>query len=138
MTPTTRRGRKETTTEASPEAERLATVTRLVRDAVDNPTPSPSSTDRDETAAPDRVTLSFACEHGHTFDLTFSSEAELPAQWDCPHCGKMADRTDGTPHPDEAPAKPVRNAWDRLRERRSIDDLDALLSERIEEMRVAA
>lgn len=81
-----------------------------------------------------RQILGFDCEKGHHFDLTFSTEAELPTQWECPRCGGVAYRSDGTKTPDHE-AKPPRTHWDMLLERRSIAELEQLLAERLEEMR---
>lgn len=81
-----------------------------------------------------RLNLGFDCSTGHHFDLTFSSEADLPLEWECPKCGLMATRTDGT-QPEEKDVKPPRTHWDMLRERRTIEELEALLAERLEEVR---
>lgn len=81
-----------------------------------------------------RLTLGFDCERGHHFEVTFSDEAELPAKWECPRCGQMAGRSDGT-EPEEKAVKPPRTHWDMLRERRSIPELEELLAERLEVIR---
>ncbi|MBO1032045.1 RNA polymerase-binding protein RbpA [Tessaracoccus sp. SD287] len=78
-----------------------------------------------------RQQLGFECEQGHHFELTFSSEAELPLEWECPRCGRKALRSDGTA-PEEKQTKPPRTHWDMLIERRSIPDLEDLLAERLE------
>lgn len=78
-----------------------------------------------------RLQLGFDCPQGHHFDLTFATEAELPAVWECPRCGKQAIRTDGT-LAEEKNEKPVRTHWDMLIERRSVSDLEELLKERLE------
>ncbi len=81
-----------------------------------------------------RQTLGFDCPENHHFDITFSEEAELPAAWECPKCGKVAARTDGT-SAEEKNVKPPRTHWDMLRERRSIKELQELLAERLEVLR---
>ncbi|MGJ6979214.1 RNA polymerase-binding protein RbpA [Aestuariimicrobium soli] len=78
-----------------------------------------------------RLQLGFDCPNGHHFELTFASEAELPAVWECPRCGKEAVRTDGT-QAEEKAEKPVRTHWDMLIERRSVSDLEELLQERLD------
>ena len=78
-----------------------------------------------------RQQLGFVCDQGHHFALTFSSEAELPLEWECPRCGRKALRSDGTA-PEDKPQKPPRTHWDMLIERRSIPDLEELLAERLE------
>lgn len=90
--------------------------------------------DEDGIEFADRRELGFDCPNGHHFELTFSSEAELPAEWECPRCGKMSGRSDGT-RPAEKDEKPPRTHWDMLIERRSKDDLEDLLQERLELLR---
>lgn len=82
----------------------------------------------------ERQTVSYECPRGHAFEMTFSAEAEIPALWDCPKCGAEALRIAST-RPDEKAAKPTRTHWDMLLERRSVDDLQVLLEERLELLR---
>jgi hypothetical protein len=81
-----------------------------------------------------RMDIAFHCTNAHKFTVTFSIEAQLPTEWDCPHCGLKARRSDGT-RPERKPARKVRRHWDMLRERRSIPELEALLAERLAEIR---
>jgi len=83
-----------------------------------------------------RQVLGFDCPGGHHFDITFSIEAELPTEWDCPRCGRTAFRTDGV-MTDNRDAKPPRTHWDMLRERRDIPELEELLRERLEIVRMS-
>ncbi|MFW6599721.1 RNA polymerase-binding protein RbpA [Propionibacteriaceae bacterium Y2011] len=77
-----------------------------------------------------RRQLGFDCPKGHHFDLTFAEEAETPTAWECPRCGLVSKRTDGVvAEPKET--KPQRTHWDMLRERRSIAELEELLTERL-------
>src|SRR5215204_4377940 len=62
----------------------------------------------------DRQAVVYDCAHGHRFEMTFSVEAEGP---------------------DEKPIKPPRTHWDMLLERRSVEDLEILLDERLELLR---
>lgn len=82
----------------------------------------------------DRQIVSYECSQGHDFEMTFSVEAEIPALWDCPKCGAEALRIETT-RPEDKDVKPVRTHWDMLLERRSIDDLQVLLEERLELLR---
>lgn len=82
----------------------------------------------------ERQTVAYSCTAGHRFEMTFSTEAEVPALWDCPRCGAESLRV-ATDRPEEAPTKPARTHWDMLLERRSIEDLEALLDERLELLR---
>ncbi len=81
-----------------------------------------------------RQVVGFDCPQGHHFELTFAEEAELPTVWECPRCGQEAKRSDGV-EPEVKEAKPARTHWDMLLERRSLADLEELLSERLEEVR---
>ncbi|MFZ2624584.1 MAG: RNA polymerase-binding protein RbpA [Propionibacterium sp.] len=81
-----------------------------------------------------RKVLGFDCPKGHHFEMTFSTEAELPAEWECPRCGATAVRSDGT-KPEDKETKPPRTHWDMLLERRSISELEELLAERLEVIR---
>ncbi len=81
-----------------------------------------------------RQEVGFDCPKSHHFTLVFAEEAELPTEWECPRCGETARRSDGV-EPEEKPVKPVRTHWDMLRERRSIEELEELLAERLDEIR---
>lgn len=77
-----------------------------------------------------RRQVEFVCPNAHRFTVMFSDEAELPAEWECQKCGKVAARADGT-LPQEKDVKPVRTHYDMLRERRSIGELEELMAERL-------
>jgi hypothetical protein len=81
-----------------------------------------------------RQQVGYACPQGHTFEITMSVEAEVPAKWECPRCGAEALSTDGI-EPEQKIEKPVRTHWDMLLERRSISELEDILSERLELLR---
>ncbi|MDO4716609.1 MAG: RNA polymerase-binding protein RbpA, partial [Propionibacteriaceae bacterium] len=81
-----------------------------------------------------RQLIGFDCPTGHHFDITFSVEADLPTEWECPRCGKPAVRSDGVTG-EEKPTKPARTHWDMLRERRSIPELEELLAEQLDKLR---
>ena len=61
-----------------------------------------------------RQEVGFDCPKGHHFEMVFAEEAELPTEWECPKCGKMAQRADGTVT-EEKKAKPPRTPWASLR-----------------------
>ena len=78
---------------------------------------------------------SYRCEDGHTFTVTFAEDAEAPAVWEC-KCGKRAELIGGADgEDDEKAAKPQRTHWDMLLERRSVEELQVLLDERLELLR---
>jgi RNA polymerase-binding protein len=93
-------------------------------------------TDRNTDLAPRREVI-YDCPSGHETRMPMAIDAELPATWECRTCGAAAQLRDG-----EAPAakagKPVRTHWDMLLERRSLDDLEDVLNERLAELKPKA
>ncbi|HOC13322.1 MAG TPA: RNA polymerase-binding protein RbpA [Propionicimonas sp.] len=81
-----------------------------------------------------RQEIGFECPKGHQFNVVFAEEAELPTEWECPRCGATSRRSDGV-EPEAKETKAPRTHWDMLRERRSIEELEDLLAERLEEIR---
>jgi hypothetical protein len=65
--------------------------------------------------------------------MPFSVEADVPAVWEC-RCGAEAVIRDGE-KPEAKPTKHQRTHWDMLLERRTIEDLEILLQERLELLR---
>lgn len=92
-------------------------------------------TDEGITAAP-RQYIDFVCESGQITSVPMSTDAEVPAVWEC-RCGKPAYRKDAAA-PDDKPAKPARTHWDMLLERRTMAELEDLLNERLELLRSGA
>ena len=81
-----------------------------------------------------RQLVTYDCPKGHVTTVPFSVEAEeVPATWEC-KCGAEALRRHGEA-PVRKPTKPVRTHWDMLLERRSIEDLEELLAERLDLLR---
>ncbi len=81
-----------------------------------------------------RLEVAFDCPMGHHFTVMFSEEADLPVEWECQKCGKIALRSDGT-RAEGKDVKPVRTHYDMLRERRTIPELEELMAERLELLR---
>jgi len=81
-----------------------------------------------------RQQVGYACPQGHEFEITMSVEAEVPATWECPRCGAAGLSTSGLV-PEVKNEKPARTHWDMLLERRSIKELEDILSERLELLR---
>ena len=71
---------------------------------------------------------------GHEFAVPFAEEAELPSTWDCRFDGTTAKLIDG-PEPEAKKVKAQRTHWDMLMERRSIEDLEEVLAERLDVLR---
>ena len=76
-----------------------------------------------------RQTVEYVCEDGHRFTVPFSVEADVPATWDSGTHG-IGTRV-GAEDGEEEEEKHVRSHWDMLLERRSFDELQVLLDERI-------
>ena len=85
--------------------------------------------DRNVVLSPRRQ-LDFDCPAHHHFSIVFSVEAQLPTSWECPTCWLTAVRSDGVQAEAEHVA-PTRTHWDMLRERRSVAELEEILSERL-------
>ncbi|MDO9590241.1 MAG: RNA polymerase-binding protein RbpA [Microcella sp.] len=75
---------------------------------------------------------------GESFDVIFSSDAELPEVWPSPKNGAegVLLSPDGTPIDiDAGEVKAPRTHWDMLLERRTRDELEDLLQERLDLLR---
>ena len=66
-----------------------------------------------------------------------AAEADIPFTWECPRCGAESRQRDGS-EPESKAEKPARTHWDMLLERRSIPELEDILSERLELLRAGA
>jgi hypothetical protein len=85
---------------------------------------------RNHDLAPRQIAR-YRTENGDEFDIPFAHDAEVPGTWRC------RNGMEGTLIEDGDPAEPKnvkvpRTPWDMLRERRSIEELDELLQERLE------
>ncbi len=81
-----------------------------------------------------RQQVGYRCHLGHEFEVTMAEEAEVPGIWECQRCGAEALNVAGI-EPEVRAEKPVRTHWDMLLERRSIRELEDILSERLELLR---
>ncbi|MEJ7688983.1 MAG: RNA polymerase-binding protein RbpA [Nocardioidaceae bacterium] len=81
-----------------------------------------------------RQNVTYDCLNGHEFEIPMSSEADVPFTWECPRCGADSRQRDGS-EPEAKLEKPARTHWDMLLERRSITELEDILSERLELLR---
>ncbi|WP_010524966.1 RNA polymerase-binding protein RbpA [Nesterenkonia sp. F] len=80
-----------------------------------------------------RQEVQYVCEDGEKISVTFAAEAEVPPTWTSP-TGKEGVLVDGS-KPDDTPDKPVRTHWDMLLERRSTEELEDILTERLKKLR---
>ena len=88
----------------------------------------------DRIAPAERQIVRYRCAEGHVTPVPFSVEAEdIPLSWEC-RCGRDAPATmhvAAMAVPSERIERHVRSHWDMLLERRTIDDLEELLDERL-------
>ena len=89
-------------------------------------------TDRDHDLAPRRIAR-YQTENGDVYEVPFADDAEIPQEWQCKN-GMIGTLMEGEGQ-ESKPVKPPRTHWDMLCERRSMEELDALLEERIELLR---
>lgn len=86
----------------------------------------------------ERQSCLFVCPEGHESQIVFSLTADIPEIWECKSCGLEAIRVvDGeqvelTGLVKEAP----RSHYDMVLERRSRDELEELLAEMVDAMRI--
>jgi hypothetical protein len=108
---------------------------------------------REGRSQADRCEVGYTCPSGHSFTITLAADASAPDQWDC-RCGRTGHQA-GTPasatdedlparHRDSTRARtartaalpgPPRTPWIMLTERRSRQELQALLDERLDLLR---
>jgi hypothetical protein len=90
-------------------------------------------TDRNDNLAPRQI-VRYRTENGEEFDIPFADDAEIPGTWLCRN-GMEGRLIEGGELADPKKVKVPRTPWDMLRERRSIEQLEELLQERLEIIR---
>ncbi len=85
--------------------------------------------DRHTEFAP-RLRTAYDCPNGHETAMPFAAEADIPPTWECRVCGATALLRDAV-QPEAKKGKPARTHWDMLLERRSTDELEEVLAERL-------
>lgn len=85
-----------------------------------------------------RIAAEFVCANNHKFLIHFSQEAILPETWDCSSCSMPAIRlVDGVPiQVTVTTADEKRSHYDMVLERRTRDELEELLNERLAQIRL--
>lgn len=78
-----------------------------------------------------RQRVEYRTENGERIFVTFSQEAEIPATWTA-KSGKEAYLVSGDGRVEESAEKPIRTHWDMLLERRSVEELEETLQQRLE------
>jgi hypothetical protein len=86
-------------------------------------------TDRIDNLAPRQIAR-YRTENGEEFDIPFADYAEIPGAWECRN-GMEGRLIEGGVVADPRKVKVPRTHWDMLRERRSIEQLEELLQERL-------
>src|ERR1041384_2100935 len=86
-------------------------------------------TDRNHDLAPRQVAR-YRTDNGEEFDVPFADDAEIPGTWLCRN-GMEGTLIEGDV-PEPKKVKPPRTHWDMLLERRSVEELDELLKERLD------
>jgi thioesterase domain-containing protein len=87
-------------------------------------------TDRNHDLAPRHVAR-YRTGTGEEFDIPFALDAEVPDTWQCRN-GLEGTLLDAGGLREPKKVKVPRTHWDMLRERRSIEELEVLLNERLE------
>ncbi|MEE6179717.1 RNA polymerase-binding protein RbpA [Mycobacterium sp. 050134] len=86
--------------------------------------------DRNHDLAARRIAR-YRTENGDEFDMPFAADAEVPGTWLCRN-GMEGNLIEGGDPAEPKKVKLPRTHWDMLRERRSIEELDELLKERLD------
>ncbi|MEO0023663.1 MAG: hypothetical protein RL196_104 [Actinomycetota bacterium] len=79
----------------------------------------------------------FVCPKKHLTEMVFSADAEVPNTWTCKQCSAVAIlQADGADVIFEAAEEKVaRSHWEMLLERRTREELEEILEERLVEVR---
>ena len=80
----------------------------------------------------------YLADDGTTFDVIFSDDAEIPDTWESPQdrkTGRLLDEAGDMVNPEQAAVKEARTHWDMLLERRTREELEEILEERLTYLR---
>src|SRR6516165_9989991 len=86
--------------------------------------------DRTHNLAPRQIAR-YRTENGEEFDIPLADDAQIPGTWECRN-GMQGTLIDDGEVAEPKKVKVPRTPWDMLRERRSIEQLEELLNERLE------
>jgi hypothetical protein len=90
-------------------------------------------TDRNRDLAPRQIAC-YRTENGAEFAMPFADDAQVPGTWLCRN-GMKGTLIEGGDLAEPKKVKVPKTPWDMLRERRSIEELEVLLKERLEIIR---
>src|SRR5690606_29025143 len=85
-----------------------------------------------------RQRVTYRAADGTTFEVVFAADAEVPPVWESAKTGQEGIQLgpDGNPvELDQGEAKAPRSHWDMLLERRTRDELEVILQERLDYLR---
>ncbi|WBU38545.1 RNA polymerase-binding protein RbpA [Homoserinibacter sp. YIM 151385] len=85
-----------------------------------------------------RKKSTYRTAEGLTFEVTFAAEADIPDVWPSPKTGeegRLVGDDGALVEVEEVETKTPRTHWDMLLERRTRDELEELLQERLELLR---
>ena len=92
----------------------------------------------------DRQNVTFRTADGEEFVVTFMTGVELPYDWRSPRSSNIGRRLDAKGKPIQgddpnapAPVAPTVTHWEQLMKRRTIEELEIILQERIIAMRAS-
>lgn len=80
----------------------------------------------------------YRAEDGTTFEVVFAAEAEIPATWESPRTGqvgRLVGDDGGIVEAEETESKAPRTHWDMLLERRTREELEEILEQRLQYLR---
>ena len=87
-------------------------------------------TDRNHDLAARKIAR-YRTDNGEEFDMPFADDAEIPDTWGCRN-GMEGRLIEAGELAEPKKVKVPRTPWDMLRERRSIEQLEELLQERLQ------
>ena len=87
-------------------------------------------TERNRELEPRQIAR-YRTENGEQFDIPLADDAEIPDTWECRN-GMEGKLIEGGELAEPKKVRVPRTPWDMLRERRSIEQLEELLKERLE------
>lgn len=85
-----------------------------------------------------RKRAQYRAADGTTFEVVFAADAEVPETWESPksgHEGRLIGEDGNLVQSEQAEAKIPRTHWDMLLERRTREELEELLQERLTQLR---
>lgn len=80
----------------------------------------------------------YRTDDGEEFVMIFAADAEMPPTWTSPQTGqpgRLLDESGVPVEAEEADVKSPRTPWEMLLERRSVEELEEILNERLEYLR---